>query len=255
MGDLYVHSWGSGNPVVLLLHGMGLHGGVWAGMSGRLLDEFKCCILAPDLRGHGLSPNARLYGYGQHAADVAELIPDEVELYVVGHSMGGAVALALASGIFGVKPKGVFAISTKISFTAEELDRLEKLSRLPAKHFMTKAEAISRFLKVGGIEGLVDLQSPEAINGVVEMEDYFRLAADNRTVLAAGPSLVLLHSNAQCPITYARGEFDPMVRFEELTALGAPVLQIAGAGHNPHMEQPQIMAELVGQWLRTMRLK
>jgi pimeloyl-ACP methyl ester carboxylesterase len=48
----------------------------------------------------GVEPSA--YSFGQHAADVAALLRPGEPVVVVGHSMGGVVGLALASGWFGV---------------------------------------------------------------------------------------------------------------------------------------------------------
>ena len=61
--------------------------------------------VVPDLRGHGRSGHRAPYSYGAYASDIASLLPQDEKVTVIGHSMGGVVALALATGWYGVKVK------------------------------------------------------------------------------------------------------------------------------------------------------
>ena len=96
-GPLRVGIWGTeaGAPV-LCVHGITANHLAW-----RLVAEARpdLRIVAPDLRGRGRSGGLPgPYGMAQHADDLAELI-DQLGLGpvpVVGHSMGGFVAVALA---------------------------------------------------------------------------------------------------------------------------------------------------------------
>jgi pimeloyl-ACP methyl ester carboxylesterase len=100
---------GNGDRLLVLLHGLGATRDVWRPMiEANRWDE---SWIAPDLRGHGASSHADNYSLGCHAADVAELIAGSWrEIVVLGHSMGGAVGLALASGWFGVVPSRVYGL-------------------------------------------------------------------------------------------------------------------------------------------------
>lgn len=87
-------------PPVLLLHGLGVGGGVWQAFARRLLPHLAA--VAPDLRGHAQS-DAPPDGYQplDYAADLVELIRAldlRPPLPVAGHSLGALVALALADG-------------------------------------------------------------------------------------------------------------------------------------------------------------
>ncbi len=88
-------SVGSGRPIVLLhgLFGAGRNFGV---LQRRLSAHGR--ILALDLRNHGRSPHAPGMTYPIMAADVLETLRmlDAVPCAVVGHSMGGKVAMRLA---------------------------------------------------------------------------------------------------------------------------------------------------------------
>lgn len=86
----------SERPPVVLLHGLFGSAGNWHSIARRLEAEHH--LIVPDLRNHGHSPHAVASGYEAMAGDVLELLgglgPGPASL--IGHSMGGKVALWLA---------------------------------------------------------------------------------------------------------------------------------------------------------------
>lgn len=94
---------GTGAPVVLL-HGL-LGAGQNFGAVQKVLAAEGHRVLALDLRNHGASPHAAAMGYAEMASDVAETLRAEGAwpAAVIGHSMGGKVAMALAL----TRPEGV----------------------------------------------------------------------------------------------------------------------------------------------------
>jgi pimeloyl-ACP methyl ester carboxylesterase len=89
---------GSGPPVVFI-QGVGVAGAGWAPQVDGLSDRFTC--LTFDNRGMGESqPPARAISVEQMAADTLALMDRErwESAHLVGHSLGGPVALQLALG-------------------------------------------------------------------------------------------------------------------------------------------------------------
>ena len=87
----------SGQPVVLL-HGHGANLGIFAPLAAQLRDGGRR-VIAIDQRGFGRSSAVPpTFGFGGLVDDVAEVIValDLHDAVVVGHSLGGAVALGLA---------------------------------------------------------------------------------------------------------------------------------------------------------------
>lgn len=82
--------------VIVLLHGIGASSEDWEAQVDALRAQYR--VIAPDLRGFGKSERAGNYRIERFAADVwallAELKIDRFSL--VGHSMGGAIALEMA---------------------------------------------------------------------------------------------------------------------------------------------------------------
>ncbi|MDV3132227.1 alpha/beta hydrolase [Mycobacterium sp. 29Ha] len=91
---LYVHRYGPPGPIeVLAIHGLTGHGQRWQTLATRHLAEFA--VAAPDLLGHGRSSWAAPWTIDANVAALAALL--DAPTVVVGHSFGGAVALALAA--------------------------------------------------------------------------------------------------------------------------------------------------------------
>lgn len=86
---------GDGTPIVIL-HGLFGRLRNWQGMQKQLARDAR--IITADLRNHGESPWAENMSYMAMAADIAKLINDLdiAPAVVVGHSMGGKAAMALA---------------------------------------------------------------------------------------------------------------------------------------------------------------
>jgi pimeloyl-ACP methyl ester carboxylesterase len=128
---LRVHEGGSGEPLLVLLHGMGATGDVWGAWRPLLAGRWPGRWLAPDLPGHGGSPPLAAYTFDGFAAAVAGIVPPGAGAVVLGHSLGGVVGLALASGRFPVPVRAVIGLGIKVVWTDEDLDRAQAAARRP----------------------------------------------------------------------------------------------------------------------------
>ncbi|HEX4723228.1 MAG TPA: alpha/beta fold hydrolase [Pseudonocardiaceae bacterium] len=224
-------------PAVLLLHGLGATGAVWDGLTDRLDRTW----LAPDLPGHGGSARLRRYSFGGLAAAVADQLPTAGPLVVVGHSLGGVVALALASGWFGVDVVGVLAVGVKVRWSDDELARAAAVAARPDRVFATRADAETAYLKLAGLTGLA-VADPA---GLVEADDGWRLTLDMAAFGVGAPDMVGLLGMARCPVVLAAGEHDPMSRPADLLALRDDAVTLPGLGHNAHVEDPAAVLPLL----------
>ncbi|MBP6334100.1 MAG: alpha/beta fold hydrolase [Bacteroidia bacterium] len=83
---------------LLILHGLLGMGDNWASISRAYADAgFK--VFVPDLRNHGRSPHHPEFNYEVMASDVSEFVEQQQleKISIIGHSMGGKVAIYLAS--------------------------------------------------------------------------------------------------------------------------------------------------------------
>lgn len=228
---------------MLLLHGLGASGDVWQGVVDRLDPDVAW--VAPDLSGHGRSGPLTRYSFGALAAAVADTLDRDRPITVLGHSLGGVVALALASGWFDVPVTAVCGLGIKVRWSVDELARARDLAAKPRRIFATRAEALDRAVLVAGLKGLVDHDGADAL--VTEADGGWQLALDPAAFAVGEPHLPGLLSAARGPVVLAAGEHDPMCPREHLRALVADPVALADAGHNAHVEKPADVAALIGR--------
>lgn len=128
--ELFVRDWPASaasrkRGSVLILHGLGEHCGRYEEVAG-FLNELGFDVRSYDHRGHGQSKGKRgVIGHTDALTDDARLVFEDFSRgrddtpFLLGHSMGGAVALrAAVDGV--IKPRGLIlsspAVTAKLSF-------------------------------------------------------------------------------------------------------------------------------------------
>ncbi|MDA0238808.1 MAG: alpha/beta hydrolase [Proteobacteria bacterium] len=235
---IWVEQGGTGETVFLLLHGRGCTGAVWRGVADIIEAENAGRWIAPDLPGHGRSAYRSSYSDGRYAADVATVVPDGAPVIVLGHSLGGVIALALATGWFGLNLRGAVISSVKHKWSDAEIEQARAVSRKPVHWFDNRAEAEERYLLVSGLKGLVEPDSPYVARGVAEGEQGFRLAADPMTMNRGAPPVAAFFSHISCPYVLGSGGDDAMAPIDELRELDAAAVAVPGTTHNLQVQDP-----------------
>jgi pimeloyl-ACP methyl ester carboxylesterase len=245
--ELRVLEGGGGDgPVLVLLHGLGATGDVWSGWSALLGRQWPGRWLAPDLPGHGGSAPLTAYTFEGLAESVAGLIPEDEPTVVLGHSLGGVVGLALAAR----RPaavRGVVGLGIKVAWTDEELRRAQALAGRPRAWYPSRDEAAARHLRVSGLDGLLAADDPAVTAGLVRHDDRWGPALDPAAFGVGRPDMPRLLAGCPAPVVLARGADDPMSTDEQLAALGAPAVTLAGVGHNAHVQDPELVLSLLAQ--------
>lgn len=94
--SLHIESYGAGAPL-LLIHGWGMHGGIWGNVVAQLAQHFRVhCV---DLPGYGTSPIIAQYdldGLVQRLSDYWHAEHGDEPLALCGWSLGGQIALRWA---------------------------------------------------------------------------------------------------------------------------------------------------------------
>ena len=232
----------SSNPTLILLHGLGATGRVWdplveaAAWTGR--------ILAPDLPGHGSSNWAHTYSFGSMAAEVAGRLEGDEEYLVLGHSMGGAVGGALATGFFGHPPLAVGMIGVKLIWTEEELVRLPDVAAKPSRVFEDRDDAAEWFLKLSGLFGVLETTSPIIDGGIRETSEGWQVCQDPKSVLVVqgSPPFADVLEGLLSPVFMAMGQHDPLVSPEDHVDMPTARPHVfEGLGHNAMVEDPSVV--------------
>lgn len=239
--ELFVEQGGTEGPMLVLLHGLRANAAVWHPFEAVVERHWRGRWLAPDFRGHGRSPHGRPYSIEGHATDVAALLRGRRDVTLVGHSMGGLVAMAVGSVALALSIRRIVAFGVKTDWSEEDLARMERSAQAPAKVFATRDEAVDRYLRLSGLEGLVDRDSDTVAAGVVGRDGGYVLAADPAVGAIGKPDIARIASGVGVPLTLLCGDRDAIASPEGMARLGAAVLSLSGRGHNVHVEAPEAL--------------
>jgi pimeloyl-ACP methyl ester carboxylesterase len=250
------HRPGEGRPI-LLVHGFG--GAAW-NFSELVPLLGSRPLLVPDLPGHGASdalPAARTLA--PFADAVAGLLEERVG--VLGHSMGGVVALRLAERHPELVDRIVLAAPAGISSSTRLGEITLTLAGVvqPGRFAGRRAERIARSprlkrLVFGGIE----VSNPDALSARA-VHGFLRGPTIHSDALAAAKALAADDprddlERVRCPVLVLFGGRDRQVPvedgFEYARRLRAPVRVIADCGHLLIGERPDVCARLALEFLR-----
>ena len=246
---LRVQAGGAGEPVLLLVHGLGATGDVWNGVRALLSARWPGRWVIPDLPGHGGSAPLPRYSFDRLAAAVATTVLPAARVIVLGHSLGGVVALALASGAFGVRVAAACGLGIKVAWSPEELARAQAMAARPNAVYATRAEAAERHLKLAGLTGLMpaDAVSDAAL---ARSGDGWTVAFDLALFAIGAPDMAALLAAARAPVLLAAGERDPMCSEAQLRSLVSDPVILPGLGHNAQVESPEAVWSLLERLVR-----
>jgi pimeloyl-ACP methyl ester carboxylesterase len=209
-------------PVLLLLHDLGSSRGTWQHLIPGLARTHT--VIAPDLPGHGLSdPPAGDYSLGAHACAMRDLLLSlgHSRANIVGHSLGGGVAL---------------------QFAYQFPERIERLVLISA----------------GGLGAEVAPMLADVLRGSADDQQRQSFLHTPRTVIDqreqtfwAGHQLGLLR---EVPLLVAWGTNDKTVPPDHHHALAkrlphAVTAQIPDAGHLPHETAPAQLLSAIQTFL------
>jgi len=111
---------------MVISHGLGEHSGRYGTVIGRLLPK-GVTIWVPDHRGHGRSdgPRGHVRAFDEYITDLKKLVtmarkdlPEGEKCFLLGHSMGGLIALRCAQRVPGMID-GVIVSSPTLGLTAK----------------------------------------------------------------------------------------------------------------------------------------
>lgn len=253
MAGLHIEQRGSGRDLVLL-HGWGLHGGLWGGAADRLAEHHRLHIV--DLPGHGLSaPLDGDYTLERVAAAVADRLPAGADW--LGWSLGGMVALQAA--VDGVDARRLILVGAGARFVRGD-DWPDGLETVLLEQFAGSLAddyraTLNRFLAVqsqGSEQGRLELRTLRSALFAHGEPDQAALAG-GLAILQSGDLRSRLHELTQ-PTLLLQGERDTLFTLAAARSTAAllphdRLATIAGAGHAPFLSHPDAFIDAVEGFL------
>ncbi|MCW2636020.1 MAG: alpha/beta hydrolase [Blastococcus sp.] len=261
---------GSG-PALLLLHGIGNNCSTWSGVIDRLAEDYT--VIAPDLLGHGDSDKPRGdYSIAAYANGMRDLLTvlDIEQATVVGHSLGGGIALQFAYQ-FPERCQRLALVGS--GGLGPELSAGLRAATLPgAELVVTALTGVSGPLRLGfqmvekvgrtaGWKRVGDLaQAGEALWALKDVEARRAFLRTLRGVVDAHGQAVTaldrLYLANSIPMLVVWGGRDPIVPAQHADTVrelvpSARVEVFSGAGHWPHLDEPGRFCDVLLDFMAT----
>ena len=252
--DLHYDDRGAGAPLVLL-HGLGSSAADWDLQVPAFAARYR--LLLVDLRGHGRSPaGPALSTVEQMAEDVAALLArlGLPPAHVVGLSLGGCAALALAAR-HPQRVRSLVLVNTFARLRAGGAQGAARLARRAWLFCTAPMPAVAAYVAAGLF--------PEPEHAALRAEAVARLARnDKRPYLAAMLAVVRFDArralaSIRCPTLVMAGDRDTTVPRAAAQALrqgiaGARFAPIANSGHATPYDQPEVFNRVVLEFLESV---
>jgi esterase len=248
--DLVADELGEAGPPVVILHGLMGSARNWGSVSKQLAESHR--VLTPDLRNHGRSPWAETMSFDEMAGDVAQSIEARrlAPVMLVGHSLGGKVAMRLALTRAELVARLVVVDVAPVLYRHSLAEYIEAMRAIDLANVTRRPEVEAELartihdplMRAFLLQNLVRTPKGYAwranldviASSLPELMDFPPSAGQSYP----GPTLFIAGSRS----TYVRPEYRPVIQqlFPKVE-----YATIAGAGHQVHADRPdEFLAEL-----------
>jgi pimeloyl-ACP methyl ester carboxylesterase len=258
--------WG---PLLVLIHGITASSDTWEDVIEPLAERYT--VLAPDLLGHGLSAKPQGdYSLGAYASGLRDLLSalGHERGTIVGHSLGGGVAMQMAYQFPDRCERMVLVSSGGLG---REVHFLLRAATLPGAEFVLPVLAAARVVDTGnalgaflgrfGLRAGADLE--EMWRGFASLGDVGARNAFIHTLrglIEPGGQRVnatdRLYLAQRMPTLLMWGERDPIIPMRHGRAAseqipGARFETFPDAGHFPYRDEPRRFVKLLSDFIDT----
>lgn len=245
---LHFEKKGVGKEILVLLHGFMENSSIWTDVEKNLSSNFS--LLKIDLPGHGKSEIlAEVHTMELMADEVKKVLDHEKieNVHLLGHSMGGYVALAFAEKF----PESLKSLTLFFStFLADDEQKKEQRK----KSYRIIKDAFAHYARAG-VPNLFNPNELDVLEGKIETALEIALSTNNLGALACVKGMVErpdrkeVLENLEAKILVIAGKHDNAVK-TELVMKNLPdrtniKSYILDCGHNGHWEKPGICAEII----------
>ncbi len=243
---------GSGAPFIIM---HGLFGTLqnWSGQIKALSEHFT--VYAVDLRNHGRSPHTETTSYPEMADDIIGLMDQQglASAHILGHSMGGKVAMQLAMNHPQRVDKLIIVDIAPVQYPNHHGDVFRGLNAVQLSSLKSRGEAdqqLAHYIDELSVRQflLTNLYRTDAKQFAWRMNlPVLESCYDEISKAPTGPAF-------EKPVLFIKGENSDYITAdyrEQILSLfpQAEYRMIQGSGHWPHAEKASIFTRLVLNYL------
>ena len=255
--ELNYRQYSENGAPVLVLHGLFGSLSNWGWHCKQLAQQYA--VYGVDLRNHGDSPHSDQLDYQVMAEDVRQLI---VRLglescCIVGHSMGGKVAMQLALSFPDLIEKLVIVDIAPVSYPEDADGHMNVLAAMDA---VKLGEIKSRTQAEVTIEDYIPQEATRKFlltNLVRNKEGSFEWRLDKDSIRKNYANLraeIIATMSFLKPVLFIKGSLSPYIKPEHEAQIkelfpAASVKLLMDAGHWLHAEKPQALQKILLKFL------
>jgi len=252
MTQLFSREFGAGSPVIIL-HGLLGFSDNWQTIAKGLAEQHL--VITPDLRNHGRSPHVPSHTYPEMAEDLRVFMEEKWMFHasLIGHSMGGKVAMQLALTYPDMVEKLVVVDMEPGLADDNHSEIIQALLGLDLSKMKQRSEAEDYLA-----ERIPDFGTRQFLLKNITREEEGKFSWKmNLPVLWEhfGDILAPVTGEAfQKPTLFVRGSLSNYVKdsdWEQIILLfpNAELVTIEGAGHWVHADKPKELLEVLRGFL------
>ncbi|MBN1820619.1 MAG: alpha/beta fold hydrolase [Prolixibacteraceae bacterium] len=262
--ELFYRKKGHGEPFIII-HGLYGSSDNWLSVANQLSEKFT--VYMPDQRNHGLSPHSQTHSYDDLKTDLIGFMDAHniQQAIILGHSMGGKVAMYFAADypervkkliVADIAPKDYllmnensqFYLHRNILLAMQEIDFSVIRKRDQVEGFLTQKIDEPRIRQF-----LLKNITKDKKSGLLKWKVNAEVLYDFLDEIVGGVNKLWLNDRIPItayPVTFIKGEKSNYVQDEDESLIKeiypeAKIISIPDAGHWLHAEQSELFIKAV----------
>jgi len=249
--SLSFRKYGEGQPLIIL-HGLFGQSDNWNSLAKNFAEK-NFAVYTIDLRNHGLSPHHDEWNYEVMADDIRIFIDEHNIQYpiLLGHSMGGKVAMTFALNYGGILEKLIVADIAPVKYPAHHHEVLHALNSVDFNQVTSRKdveEILSKSISDFGTRQFLLKNIYWENSSENKMNWRFNLNVITEKYEEILKEVIEKSSNVNT--LFIRGEKSNYILDEHIDSIterfpNSKLITIPNAGHWVHAEQPKLFYEAV----------
>lgn len=250
---LFFREYGQGKPIIIL-HGIFGTCDNWVTVAKKLAENYR--VITADLRNHGNTGHSPEMNYDVMVEDIKELIATEniEDPYIIGHSMGGKVAMHFAGKYPEMLGKLIVIDIAPKAYTVHHQQHIDAMKSLDLQKIQSRSEADKKMAEKVAEASIRQF----LLKNLYRKEDKtfawklnLEAIENNLQNLSVG-----LPDNVEVdlPALFMRGAMSDYIKDSDAFTIKdhfpeASITTVYGAGHWIHAEKPDEFTEVVNKFL------